>query len=125
MKRKHKYPTDTEEGIRTIAQIRALPSGALTDEEFCKAFFDRFEAKALVMAYADQDGKWYSFGRLYRTAKWFSFYRELINCVNITIAIWNWTFIDKENDQVPELVDGHVTGEAGRARERIMNKSGK
>lgn len=50
--KKH-YPTDTQAGIRTLAQIKSLPSHQLTDEEFVKAFFDRFQAKALVMCYID------------------------------------------------------------------------
>ena len=62
-RRKHKYPTDTEAGIRTLPQIRSLPSGQLTDEEFAKAFFDRFQAKALIMCYYDKDGFSNFFGR--------------------------------------------------------------
>ncbi len=76
--RKRKYISDTEAGIRTITQIKNLPSCELTDEEFVKEFFDRFEAKAMIMIYVDGAGEFISFGRLKHGLKPFSYYRMLM-----------------------------------------------
>lgn len=76
MKRKHKYPTDTEAGIRTITQIRATPAGQLSDSEFVKCFFDRFKATALILTYMDDSGT-YCLGRLKRGANPMAYYRGL------------------------------------------------
>lgn len=76
MKRKHKYPTDTEAGIRTITQIRATPSGQLSDSEFVKCFFDRFKATAMIVAYIDEDGT-HCIGRLKHGANPMAYYRGL------------------------------------------------
>lgn len=67
MAKKRKYPSDTEVGIRTISQIEKLPVCQLTDEEICKLFFGRFEAKALVMMYVDENNEQQAFGRLKAT----------------------------------------------------------
>lgn len=75
--RKYKYANDTAGGIRTLTQLRKLPSGELTDEEFVKQFFDRFEANALIMVYTDQDHLIQSFGRLRKGCKPFDYYRRL------------------------------------------------
>lgn len=75
---KNKYPTDTEAGIRTISQIRNLPSCQLTDEEFTKEFFDRFNAKVMVVAYIDDKDQYFAFGRLKRGVKLFTYYRSLL-----------------------------------------------
>lgn len=79
---KRKYPTDTELRIRTITQIRDLPSCELTDEEFVKEFFDRFDAKALVMAYMDDEGKIQTLGRVKRGLKPLEWYRVLLRKVD-------------------------------------------
>lgn len=94
-RRKHKYPTDTEVGIRTITQIRALPSGQLTDEEFVKEFFDRFEAKALLLTYIDEKNVLHRFGRLKHGAMASSFYRGLIQEFE---RVWHFT-VQKYKDQ--------------------------
>ncbi|GAB3550248.1 hypothetical protein [Spirosoma fluminis] len=77
-KRKHKYPTDTESGIRRIDEIRKCPVDQLTDEEHVKAFMDRFGAKALLLAYFDEEGIRHVFGRLYTASQWQQRYRELL-----------------------------------------------
>lgn len=76
--RKRKYPTDTEAGIRPINVIRSLPSGELTDEEFVKEFFDRFEAKALIVCYTEDGTTFTSFGRLKSGANPTEWYRKII-----------------------------------------------
>lgn len=76
--RKHKYPTDTEAGIRSITKIRSLPSGQLTDEEFAKEFFDRFQAKALILTYIDADNQTFCMGRLMKGAQPHQYYRGLM-----------------------------------------------
>lgn len=76
--RKHKYPTDTEVGIRTITKIRSLPSGELTDSEFVKEFFDRFEAKALILNYIDENDQLHRFGRIRRGVQPLQFYKGLV-----------------------------------------------
>lgn len=75
---KQKYPTDTEAGVRTITQIRNLPSSQLTDEEFTKEFFDRFGAKVMILAYVDDKDQYWTFGRLKRGVKFFTYYRSLM-----------------------------------------------
>lgn len=80
-KRRRKYPripTDTESGIRRIDEIDKLPSCQLTDEEFVKAFYARFDARAMVILYYDVEGKSYIFGRLHRAAIFRSWYKGLI-----------------------------------------------
>lgn len=93
---KHKYPTDTETGIRTITQIMNLPVRELSDEEICKLFFRRFDAKALVMVYVDKDDQEYIFGRLYGQAKWVAQYRRLLHLVERVKYFWNWKAISNE-----------------------------
>ncbi len=80
--RKKVYPTDTEAGIRTITQIRNLKAGNLTDEEFVKMFFDRFQAKALVMGYVDEVGQFYGFGRMKRGASPQQYYRSILHRIH-------------------------------------------
>ena len=77
-KQKHKYPTDTEAGIRTMPQLRALSAGQLTDEEFAKMFFDRFDANAMVLIYFDANDISTSFGRIKRGTKHIAYYRSLL-----------------------------------------------
>ena len=76
MPKKH-YKTDTEVGIRPINVIRALPSCELNDEEFVKEFFERFGAKALILAYFDDKDEVTCLGRLKRGAQPFKYYRTL------------------------------------------------
>lgn len=94
MEKKRKYPTDTEAGIKTITQIRNLPSCQLTDEEFTKAFFDRFQAKALLLTYVDEKCQYHTFGRLKKGAKEFTYYRSLLIKLKSLYATWNLKLID-------------------------------
>ena len=77
MASKTKYPTDKISGIRTITQINNTPAGQLNDEEFVKAFFDRFKAQAMIMVYVDEQNEWQSFGRCKKAAKYRGYYRAL------------------------------------------------
>jgi hypothetical protein len=78
MAQNKKYVTDTEAGIRNINTIRKLPSCQLTDEEFVKEFFDRFEAKAMVLLYVDKTEQQQTFGRLKKGSKVYGYYRGLL-----------------------------------------------
>lgn len=75
---KRKYQTNTEAGIRSITQIRNLPSCQLTDEEFAKEFFDRFQAKAMIVSYVDEHDQYFAFGRVKKGAKYNTYYRSLL-----------------------------------------------
>ena len=78
MASKTKYPTDTERGVRTITQINNCPAGQLNDEEFVKAFFDRFKAQNMIMVYVDDQNEYHSFGRSLKAAKYRAYYRSLM-----------------------------------------------
>lgn len=95
---KHKYTTDTEAGIRTITQIRNLPAGQLTDEEFVKMFFDRLDAKALLMIYVDDKLQMQSFGRLRRGAMALGFYKDAMKRMD---QIFGANSNIKELDELP------------------------
>lgn len=78
MASKTKYPTDKASGIRTITQINNCAAGQLNDEEFVKAFFDRFKAQAMIMVYVDDQNEWQSFGRSKKAAKFRGYCRSLM-----------------------------------------------
>jgi hypothetical protein len=79
-----KFKTDREDGIRNLRVIKSLPVSELTDEEICKLFLSRFEARAIVMMYVDKQGQYYSFGRLYSGKELFARYRRCVRyCWNL------------------------------------------
>jgi len=84
-RKKYHYKTDNEVGIRTITQIRNLPSKELSDEEFCKAFFDRFDAKALIMMYYDDTNQPWTFGRLKKGCQPMTYYRNIMNRLELVL----------------------------------------
>lgn len=92
------YVTDKSVGIRTITQIGGLTMNELTDDEICKLFFRRFEAKALIMVYVDKDDQEFIFGRLYGQSKWVSQYRRLLQLVERVRYFWNWKAISNETN---------------------------
>lgn len=92
-KKKH-YINDTDAGIRPINKIRSLPSCQLTDEEFVKEFFERFEAKALVMLYIDDKDERHTFGRLKKGAQPFWHYRQLLGNMERVMGTTNIKEID-------------------------------
>lgn len=84
VKKRRQYPkvySDTAAGIRRIDQIDKLPSGQLTDEEFVKQFYERFDARALILIYMDETGQSYVFGRLHRQSKFRAWYKSLVRNV--------------------------------------------
>jgi hypothetical protein len=87
-KKVRKYPTDTEVGIRTITQIDNLPSKELTDEEFVKQFFKRFDATAMIIAYVDDSGQLQTFGRLRSSARSTYWYRRILDYLRDQIGIY-------------------------------------
>ena len=95
--KKQHYITDTAAGIRRIDEIRKLPSCQLTDEEFVKEFFDRFNAKALIMVYVDEQGQSVGFGRLKKGAKPFEYYRMLSNKMDALFDVKSCKEIDANN----------------------------
>jgi hypothetical protein len=68
-KREKKYLTDSETGVRRLPVIENLPVNALTDQEICKLFFERFGADALVMVYLTEKEPPQLFGRVRTTSK--------------------------------------------------------
>lgn len=85
MKKRRKYKTDSEAGIRPINVIDKLPSCELTDEEFIKQFYHRFGATALVVAYCDEEGEKHLFGRLKYGRNPGYWYRQLLHVVDAHI----------------------------------------
>ncbi len=81
---------DTTVGIRSMTVIKKLPVCQLTDEEICKLFFKRFDAKAMVFIYMDKDENKYCFGRLIDRKKYDSF-------VNLIMTRFHLTFGTAEN----------------------------
>lgn len=84
-KKRRKYPqvhSDRAAGIRDITQIDRLPSRELTDEEFVKAFYARFDARAMVILYYDVEGQSFIFGRLHRKASYRAWYKSLIRILS-------------------------------------------
>jgi len=73
--------SDTEAGIRPINVIDKLPSCQLTDEEFVKAFYARFDARAMVILYVDVFGKSFLFGRLHRRSSYKSWYASMVRII--------------------------------------------
>lgn len=89
--RKH-YNNDTDAGIRPINVIRKLSSCQLTDEEFVKEFFERFDAKAMIIVYVDNTDTPYTFGRLKSGQKVYGQYRALMEVLGTARPAQNIDF---------------------------------